>query len=411
MLFRKEAVDYQRHRLFGQVRLDVPLPMWALTGVLSTVVGSALLVLLLGTYARRETVSGWLTPDKGLVRLYVEEPGTVRDVFVREGENVVAGAALFSVSRDVGLEGGGTANARVMEHIRTEREQVARRLNLLAEQYRANKEKLSARLAGLTAERQQYVRQLEVQERRAALADRTTEEIETRAGRGAISLLERERREESVLAQRQALEALLGQIVATDRSLAELEKEMRGLPANEQAAEAELKERMAVLDQRLTEALGRGAMVMQAPIAGQLAAVTIRPGQRVKPEVMAVSVLPEGGTLQAELYVPSRAAGFVRTNQVVRLRYDAFPYQKFGAAEAGVVVVSRTILNPQDLPLASSIKEPVFRVLADLKSVTVNAYGEAIPLQAGMTLTADIILERRHLWEVLLDPVLAAARR
>lgn len=410
MLFRKEAVDHQRHRLFGEVRLDAPLPMWALAGVLAAVAGGALLVLILGTYARRETVSGWLTPDKGLVRLSVEEPGTVREIFVREGEDVPAGAALFSVSRDVGLEGGGSANARVMEHIRAERDQVARRLGLLAEQFRTSREKLSARLAGLAAGRQQHLRQLEFQEKRAALADRMVEQIDALVQRGVISLLERQRREENALAQRQALEGLLGQIAETDRGLAEGEGEMRGLPAGEQAAEAELKERLAALDQRLAEASGRGTVVVRAPVAGQLAAVTVRPGQRVKPDAMTVSVLPEGGVLQAELYVPSRAAGFVKAGQAVRLRYDAFPYQKFGAAEAGVAAVSRTILSPEDLPLASSIKEPVFRVFVDLRSDTVNAYGEAIRLQAGMTLTADIVLERRRLWEVLLDPVLAAAR-
>jgi hypothetical protein len=44
--------------------------------------------------------------------------------------------------------------------------------------------------------------------------------------------------------------------------------------------------------------------------------------------------------LQAEIYIPSRAIGFVKPGQEVRLLYDAFPYQRFGAYRGRVVAAS-----------------------------------------------------------------------
>jgi membrane fusion protein len=123
------------------------------------------------------------------------------------------------------------------------------------------------------------------------------------------------------------------------------------------------------------------------------------------------AIVPAGSRLQAELFVPSRAAGFIRPGQEVRLMYDAFPHQTFGASIGRVAEISRTVLAPSEVTSGLELREPVFRVRVNLDREEVEAYGEHIPLQAGMSLRADLIIDRRTLIEWLLDPVYAAARR
>ena len=72
--------------------------------------------------------------------------------------------------------------------------------------------------------------------------------------------------------------------------------------------------------------------------------------------------------------------------------------------------ISRTVLAPRDAPEALGLAEPSFRVRAKLEEEFVQAYGEAMPLQAGMTLRADLILEDRTLWQVLTNPLRASLR-
>jgi membrane fusion protein len=123
-------------------------------------------------------------------------------------------------------------------------------------------------------------------------------------------------------------------------------------------------------------------------------------------------IIPEGARIEAELLAPSRGAGFIRPGQEVRLMLQAFPHQRFGTVNGEVKSISRTVLGPTEISIPGlNIQEPVFRVRVTLPREEMEAYGEAIPLQPGMLLNADIVFDRRSLIHWLFDPVFAVARR
>ena len=106
-----------------------------------------------------------------------------------------------------------------------------------------------------------------------------------------------------------------------------------------------------------------------------------------------------------EVYLPSGARGFVEIGQFVKLKYDAFPYQKFGIKEGVVETISKTAQLPQEIGVVVQNPEPLYRVGIALSAQSVEAFDEAMPLQAGMELTADIVLEDRRLLEWVLEPI------
>ena len=128
-----------------------------------------------------------------------------------------------------------------------------------------------------------------------------------------------------------------------------------------------------------------------------------------------LSIVPAGSKLEAHLFSPSRAIGFVRPSQRVLLRYQAFPYQKFGHHAGVVASVSRSAISPGELPQQLSAladlsgeagaSEPVYRITVDLASQAVVAYGEPVRLQPGMQLEAHVHIESRRLIEWVLDPL------
>ncbi len=105
----------------------------------------------------------------------------------------------------------------------------------------------------------------------------------------------------------------------------------------------------------------------------------------------------------------------MRAGQHVLLRYQAYPYQKFGHYEGVVASISRSAVSPGELPpqlagissltASSGGAEPVYRITVKLERQTVTAYGQPVPLQAGMQLEADVELETRRLYEWVLDPL------
>jgi membrane fusion protein len=121
-----------------------------------------------------------------------------------------------------------------------------------------------------------------------------------------------------------------------------------------------------------------------------------------------LSIVPAGAKMQAYLYAPSRAIGFVKPGDKVQMRYQAYPYQKFGQAQGTVAFVAKVALSGNELTgLAQQANggEPLYRITVDLSAQTVKAYGRQQALQAGMLLDADILQEKRRLYEWVLEPL------
>ena len=103
----------------------------------------------------------------------------------------------------------------------------------------------------------------------------------------------------------------------------------------------------------------------------------------------------------------------------MQLRYQAFPYQKFGHHAGQVLQVSRTPLQATELaglPLPEAMKgaasaEPLYRITVALDAQAVKAYGQPQPLAAGMQLEADVLLDRRRLIEWIFEPLLSVTGR
>jgi membrane fusion protein len=101
----------------------------------------------------------------------------------------------------------------------------------------------------------------------------------------------------------------------------------------------------------------------------------------------------------------------VQAGQAVRLRYEAFPYQKFGQQIGHVTQVSRAPLTAGELaalalPAVGAGGEPLFRI-----TVALDALPAGMQLAAGMRMQADVLLERRRLVEWLFEPLLGLRHR
>ena len=130
------------------------------------------------------------------------------------------------------------------------------------------------------------------------------------------------------------------------------------------------------------------------------------------PSRLLLSIVPQHAELLANLYVPSRAIGFIRPNDKVVLRYQAYPYQKFGHAGGKIVSVAKTALGKQELAGlgiifadAALLNEPAYLIKVKLDKQSIRVYGEEKPLQIGMVVEADVLHERKKLYEWALDPL------
>lgn len=410
-LFRDEALALRSRLLHGAAIAQLPLSWHLLTGFLLFLLVAIGVFLCTQSVSRRETAAGVLSLSSGELRVIARAAGTVDRVFVHEGQSVRRGDKLVSISTEQELAAGSTLDMEVLRTLEAEHDALERRV--AAQDMSSNLETrvLARRLEG---ERNQLVdlQAALVVKRQRLETTRLAYETGKQYLRDALTTQDYQRqREYDYLSQLAAVRDADAQVSQLVGAIAQDEVLLRKLPHDHALARAALLNDLASLDGRKATVRGQGGYVLVAMSAGRVTALQAKSGQAVVPNYPLLAVIPAGSELQAELYVPSRAIGFVKPGQKVRLLYDAFPYQRFGAAYGVVSQVSSTVLRPEEVAAAVSVKEPVYRVLVRPEHGALVAYGSEFALRAGMALTADIVLEDRTFMQFLLDPILAAARR
>ncbi len=411
-LFRPEALEAQRQQWLGRVQLVRPLSLGVMTAGVVVVALALVAFLSLAQYTRKATAMGVLVPDRGLIRLVPAAAGTVLERRIGEGQAVRAGDVLFviGVERPL-LEPAAQAQVqRSLDERRRSLEGAARQEQGLV---RARELALQRRVQALELELAQVDSEAGLQRQRLVLAEQSLARLESLQAQQFISDAQVQAKNEEVLGLRAAAQALARQRAALGRERAELEGELRTLPLTAGNTVGGIERELALLSREAAEQDADRRLVVRAPQSGTVSAVLAEPGQSVTPASALASLVPEGAALQAHLFAPSSAVGFVRAEQPVRLRFEAFPYQKFGHRPGHVVQVSRTPLAANELaalslPAMAAGGEPMFRITVALDDVPAP---EAMPLSAGMRLQADVLLERRRLIEWLFEPLLGLGSR
>jgi membrane fusion protein len=415
-LFRPEALSNRQRDWLGSIQLIRPVSLAVLTGFVVVVAVAVATYLTLGEYTRKARVSGYLVPDRGVIRLVAPQPATVVESHVSEGGAVHRGDVLFVLAVGQATLSGDTQAAVQSSLASRERSLhgAARQRSQLEQTQTAA---LDMQVADMRRELDAMAAETDLQRQRLALAQDALTQYESLRNDNFVSNAQVRAKAEDVLGVKAQLQGLERQRATRLREIAALQAQRIELPLRTQAAQGEIDRDLAALAQASAESEARQRIVVRAPQDGVVTGVLAAPGQNVTPAVALASLLPADAKLQAHLFAPSSAVGFVRANQAVQLRYQAFPYQKFGHQAGEVAQVSRSPLQAAELaglplPVAVSASgEPLYRITVTLNQQSVAAYGQAQALSPGMQLEADVMLDRRRLIEWLFEPVLGIAGR
>jgi membrane fusion protein len=408
-LFRQEAIDFlhQRHS-WGEVVSLQPLSSIILSWTLAGVIVFIFCFLSIAQYARKETVIGYLTPTFGTTKIFVPQQGFIKEIRVKEGQEVAEGDPLLTVVTSQITANGDDVNATVLAVLAQQRNVVERQIAAEERRTASEQDRLASTIKGIEGEIAQLEDQRNIQNERLTLSESFVSTGAKLSASGALAPIELKRREQAALEQKQGLVSLDQQITARRTQLTDTRHTLEQLPTVVAERIRVLRNDLSSIEQRVAEVNGRQAYVIKAPTSGRVSTLQATVGQIADPRHMQLEIIPLDAHLQAELFFPTRAFGFVRPGQQVRILYEAFPYQKFGSYRGSVTKVSHTILTGNETTGPITLKEPAYRVTVALERPDIDAYGRKMPLQPDMLLKADVILEQRSLMRWLLDPVLSA---
>lgn len=410
-LFRPEAIVHQRHRLWGELLLTQPVATRVLTVLLVAIVIVAGCYLVWGEYARKQRVQGYLVPQGGWLKIHAMRGGVLVALHVAEGETVVKGAPLVTVSSALHLSQDEEVSAELLAALEQDangiRAQQARlqRLETLAV------DELDARMESARSEISNLEVQVALQNDRLQILEGRLASLRELRRAGHIATAQYDSAREAYLSELQRLRALERDTNTRGAMLARLRSERERLPLEFLNRQGVLRARLSETVRSQVEVRSQSTYTITAPVSGQVSGLQATVGSEVSRDRPLLTLLAEEAVLEAVLFVPSRAVGFVRNGQEVRLRFDAFPHERFGDQRGVVIQIDRSILAPSELPDPVIAREPVYRVRARPARDYMEAYGDRFPLRPGMALEADIVTDRRSLLLWLLDPLLSLKGR
>lgn len=411
-LFRLEALTSRQSNWLGEVVLVRPFSFAVLTLIAGGFAAMVVTFFLWGSYTKRITVPGQLVPFSGQLKIHAPQYGLVLERFVDEGQPVKLGAPLFRISSERYAGDSQPVQADVNDQLTIRQRSLGDELAKTRQLQTEERQSLQSKLESLRRQLRTLAQQTESQEKLVKLATNAADRYQGLMDKGYISMDQLQQRQSELLGQHQTLQGLVRETTALNQQLVETQHEFAGLSALHQNQLASIERSLSGIQQELIESEAKRALVITAPQDGVATAILVEPGQTVDSSRVLMSIVPANSHLQAELYAPSKSIGFIHAGDPVKVRYQAYPYQKFGQHGGSVISISKATLSANELAtMTGSVPglglegEQIYRIRVDVESQSVMAYGKARPLQTGMLVEADILQETRHLYEWVLEPL------
>lgn len=408
-LFRSQALEHQKDRLHGQA-LVVPRFSYAIISVLLFIWVVAVSFWLINSqFAKKETALGWLEPSAGIIRVFPDaSSGTVKEVLVKAGERVIKNQPLAIISGDKMLMNGAHLEDILLNEYQEQQKIIEQQLARTRLIFKLKREDAKLQLSASKQDLDRLNNQIKTLNERFELSKSKAANYRKMVTQGFVSEVDGQSIEEQKLALKNQFESLEREEVNQKNRIEQLNTQLALLPSEEENQIDELNRNLSDIAQRSAQLQGQKEYIVRAAVDGVVSNLQVKNGHQTQKNFPLMFLVPPNDGMEVKLLIPVRAAGFVKPGQAIEIRYDAFPYQKFGLYSGQLTHISESILLPSELdsaPVPSS--EAVYLVTAKLNSPTVNAYGQEFPLKVGMTLSADIKLADRTILEWLLEPLLS----
>lgn len=410
-LFRTEVLEQRGNRLHGDVVLSQPLSTQVFTAALFGIVAIAAVWVSVGTYARIETVPGVLVTSVPSAKVVPLQQGIVAELAVREGQLVEKGDRLLVIHSDREASGGGDVAGRGIGALAVRQELAEARVGMTRSKADAERLRLLAVIASAEQQAVSLRDQISLQEQVVASNEKMFEQVTAVVERGFVSKVELERRRQNLLSSQQSLASLQQRLTVTTAEAQQSESQLASVTIDARQGVSQIQDNLEALGAEQARLEGERSYVVTAPIGGRVTALAAGVGRPVTAARPAMVIVPDKAELMAELYAPTRAVGLVEPGKETRLLYDAFPFQRFGSFGGKVANISRIAIDPRESDIPFPFEEPVYRITVKLDRQAIKAFGDLNHLQAGMTLKANIVLERQSFLAWLLQPLNAVLNR
>lgn len=408
-LFRHAALSAAKGSALGESIGRVPVSWTIISALLFSMTLSLVAVVTFGSYNRVETVAGIVRSADSNIRVTIPSAGTVSEVFVKEGQWVKRGTVLLTVDTRRLNESGRPNGAKSIYHIDSQIEDYKKRLIAANKGFIADRSSLVERINAVNREMEAAEVQRELAGERLSLAHKAYAKLAPVAEKGFISgETLRQRKDEEIALKLAVVEAEAARSRLLDQ-LNTLKAAVSDADTSLIRERGELNDGIVAAQRQRDDITAQQEYAVVSPIDGYVDTLQAVKGQSIDAQIrqMSIKTRPSDFNAYADLYIPSRSAGFIQKGQEVTIRYDAYPWQEYGTASGTIQSISSSLIRPDDISTSFHLQEPVFLARVKLKSRYFYANGERHYIRTGLTFSADIKLDKRPIYLWIFDPIFA----
>lgn len=431
----KQAFDFRADLLTIQQSPPSGLPRIMLW-ITALLIAGLIAWLFLGKLDIVATAQGRLVPMSFTKVVQPAESGIVKDILVRDGQEVAKGDVLLRLdsqlssnqlntqSKDVAIKKAtlryidaeiqdksanqSSDNRQFIEIGSQVRAQFDARRRAYLDELSHETSNLEKAQADLRAAKQVLLRMEEVlpsyQKTANAYAEMRAQDL--------VAEIEAEEKKREFVEKQQEIKAQIASLGSYEALISSSKKKLRSIKSNYKAQLE--RERVTVLtelnksEQQLTQTTIQSRYLeVKAPVDGVVKDLAITTqGAVVQSGALLLNLVPKQDPVQAEVILSNEDVGFVWIGQKAQIKVAAYPFQKYGLLKGTVTMVSADSAEPNEQQSAQ--RPPLtYKALLQLDEQKLFAYnGESLPVSPGMAVTAELHQGRRSVLEYILSPVL-----
>ena len=377
----------------------MPLSWWGMFLIILFFFMAILILLIIVNVPKKHQIRGALRYNSAEVKVRAVGDGNIVSCNVKNGEMVERGVVLISIERDETLASGVSASKRQIELIKSELKLFHGELGDLSTEGELEILQLEQKRESLIIKRRITREKLLLSSKQIAEARKSKNLAEDFFNEGIITEYEKQIKIDRLFTLENGMLQLEENVNEIQSEISSIDFRLRSLPFEQSNKYNELSRKISELERLLVQIESARSYALNSPTNGQITGSVCREGERVDQNKTLMIVKPNGSKLIGEMTVPSSIVRSINVGQIIPIRYDSFPFQKYGIFAARIEELSEIKgISTDELQAVSGAEGYGYRVVLTPIWDNGNAPDKfRRTFKSGMEFTAEIEVENRRL--------------
>ncbi|MFQ0993346.1 HlyD family secretion protein [Gilliamella apicola] len=411
-LFRQEAINYQKAKWMGKALLIKGYSSWFVFLLSIIFIIIFIFAVIFGTYTRRINVPGEITTQPRAINLFSTQQGFIINSHVKVGDKVKKGDPIYEldVSQTTQL---GNVTQKTIESINNQIKNISEIIETLKKNKQITLNALKQQIDEYNKFHQDSLLLVKNAEKGMSEMYESMQNYADYQRRGLINNEQFNNQRYLYYQQQNSYQLLQNQIIQENLSIIQLNSELVTKIADFDNKISEYQFQLNALQRQLTEVNAKGTLIVSAPSDGRIESLSVTEGQMVKTDDSLAQLIPANtDSYNLVLWAPNESVPYISINDKINIRYEAYPYQRFGQFSGKIMSISNVPASSQEMSTYSSSPlsrnninyQAYYKVIVSLDKQQMAKFNNKIKLTNGMKADITLFLEKRPIYQWMLSP-------